>query len=344
MSDTLNDPPVPTGTLLTIGPTLVGSLISYALFGISVMQIYLYHINFPRDSWKLKALVYVVFSLDIFQSVAVAILCWHTLVSGWGRPSALLFPGWTFSAVPAASGIVALFVQTFYAWRIYLLGHWRSIPGVIIFFALAQCAAALAIAIGFVPLKNVELLHKPNMNARTIVWLGGAALTDLIVSISMLYLLYGARHSRFSETQRMIERLIRLTIETGVATATTAVIELIFFLSFPPSSGMHLLAALSLCKVYSNALMTSLNSRAVGASKHTSSIGGTFQRSGTTSRSYSSTGKEGAGRSAVVHVHTSTATASDTFDGDRSSTGKHASQDPSLIELGQFRTKMSQEI
>lgn len=49
--------------------------------------------------------VYVVFALDIFQSVVIAALCWHTLVSGWGRGSALIFPGWTFIALPIVSGI-----------------------------------------------------------------------------------------------------------------------------------------------------------------------------------------------------------------------------------------------
>lgn len=49
--------------------------------------------------------VYIIFALDIFQSVATAAMGWHALCTGWGRPSSLSEPGWTFSAIPAVSGI-----------------------------------------------------------------------------------------------------------------------------------------------------------------------------------------------------------------------------------------------
>ncbi|KAF5355073.1 hypothetical protein D9756_005753 [Leucocoprinus leucothites] len=264
-----------------IGPTLVGSLISYCLLGISIMQLYLYHLYFPNDQRWIKTLVYTIFALDIFQSAAVAEDCWDSLVSGWGQPEVLLFPNWSFTSLPAVSGIVALTVQSFYAWRIHLLGKWKIVPSIVILLSMASCAAACAISFGFIPPKDIRLLHKPNMMARTYIWLGGAALVDLIISLSMLYLLFGAKQSKFGRIQRVINRLIRLTIETGLVTATTASLELILFLTLPPTNGMHLLwsvpilydtlrkykrylllnSALNLCKVYSNALMVSLNSR-----------------------------------------------------------------------------------
>ncbi|KAJ3714441.1 hypothetical protein C8R42DRAFT_646380 [Lentinula raphanica] len=71
---------------------------------------------------------------------------------------------------------------------IHLLGNWHVIPVLIIILALAQCAAAWAIGIGFIALQDIALLHKANMFARTIIWLGGAALADVIIALSMLYL------------------------------------------------------------------------------------------------------------------------------------------------------------
>jgi len=106
-----------------------------------------------------------------------------------------------------------------------------------------------------------------------------------------------------------------------------------FFLSFPQAMGC-------ICSLCSISLMTTLNSRTIGRAKRSSSIGGTFQLPviSASSRTF----KEGTGNQAVVHVHTSTSTVTDALDDDRSSTGtdKH---DPSLIELGQFRTKGSHE-
>ncbi|KAF5343942.1 hypothetical protein D9756_005762 [Leucocoprinus leucothites] len=299
----MSDAPVPQETIFTIGPTLVGSLISYCVLGISIMQLYLYHLYFPNDQRWIKTLVYTVVALDVFQSVVVAENCWHSLVSGWGREEDLLFPGWSFIALPIVSGTVALMVQSFYAWRIYLLGKWKIVPGVIIFFGMASCAGACAISFGFIPLKDLRLLHKPNMTARTYVWLGGAALTDVIISLSMLYLLFGARQSKFGRTQRLINRLIRLTIETGVVTATTASLELILFLTLPSTNSMHLVPALNLCKVYANALLASLNSRATNSKNFNQA--GSLSTDGTLQ--WSSVGSPRAfetntGNTAVVHI------------------------------------------
>lgn len=95
---------------------------------------------------------------------------------------------------------------------------------------------------------------------RTIIWLGGAAAADVIIAITMLYFLFSVRRHGFSETQRVINRLIRGTVETGVVTATCALTELILF-QVSPKTNLHIFFSAMLAKIYYNALMTSLNSR-----------------------------------------------------------------------------------
>src|ERR1700749_5104919 len=90
------------------------------------------------SSFADTAPVYLIFGLDIFQSVVAASMGWHIMCAGWGRTNNLVRPGWTFSAIAAVDGIselffatlhfieallltqrsVAFFVQSFYAWRI----------------------------------------------------------------------------------------------------------------------------------------------------------------------------------------------------------------------------------
>ncbi|KAE9387131.1 hypothetical protein BT96DRAFT_1081114 [Gymnopus androsaceus JB14] len=261
MSNT-TEVPVSTDTLLLIGPILVGSLFSWCLFGISIVQLQTKLLFLLKNKVSDHLKVYAVFVLDIFQSVVVANVGWHTLCTGWGHPSALQFPGWTFSALPCVSGFVSAWVQVFFAWRIRNLGKWRVVPLVIVLLGLAQCGAACAIGIGFIPLKNIAELHRPDMFARTIVWLGGAALADILIAVSMIYLLYSAKQNIvFKKTDKMISRLIRITVETGAITATSAILELILFRA-SASSNLHLTIALMLCKIYSNAFMACLNSRA----------------------------------------------------------------------------------
>ncbi|KAI0313143.1 hypothetical protein OF83DRAFT_1175947 [Amylostereum chailletii] len=303
-NSTILDAPVPSETLMQVGPILVGALFSWMLFGISSVQLYIYHISFPRERWTIQASVYIIFALDIFQSVVACALAWKTLCSGWGRPVNLQFPGWTFSAIPCVSSIVAAWVQIFYAWRIYQLGKWRVIPCVIIMVALAQLSAANAIGISFVSLKDIVRLHDKRMYARTIIWLGGGAFTDLVITASMVYLLYSAkkRSHTFERSSRMINRLIRITMETGVVCALSAILELGFFLGMPHNN-LHLLIALMLSKIYSNTLMTSLNSRAMSSSRRsqcttTSSIGG----SGPSTGALGPRSIEEGLRRAVIHI------------------------------------------
>ncbi|KAI0799564.1 hypothetical protein BC629DRAFT_182469 [Irpex lacteus] len=233
---------------------------AFLLFGIAVMQLYNYSLYYTRDSLPIKITVYGVFLLDVFQSLTVAVLGYYELCSGWGRPLKLLELNWTFSAVPFVTGLVAAWVQGFYAWRIYKIGEWKILPALIIAIALMQFSAALSIAIGVPTLKDVTELHL--QYRRTIVWLGGAVAADVIIAVAMLYLLFTVRRSKFERTQRVINRLIKLTVETGVVTATSALMELIMF-QVLPNTNLHIFFAAMLAKVYSNALMTSLNSRGV---------------------------------------------------------------------------------
>ncbi|KAI0687621.1 hypothetical protein BC835DRAFT_1522769 [Cytidiella melzeri] len=291
------DAPVSEATLLLLGPMFAGSLMAFLLFGISIMQLYRYSMANNRDHLAIKLSVYIVFLLDVFQAIVVAAQGWYTMLSGWGRPVALIQLNWTFGAVPAVTGIVAAWVQIFYAWRIYKLSQWNVLPAFIVAVALMQCAAALSITVGIPSLGDVTDLHI--MYRRTIVWLGGAFAADVIIAVVMLFLLLSVRRSKFAHTQRIINRLIRLTVETGVVTATCALMELIMF-QVIPTTNLHLFFAAMLAKIYYNALMTSLNSRRSGerqtdpeyAGVTSSQLSSTFQIGSNNPLSKASNGKQ----------------------------------------------------
>ncbi|KAI0046888.1 hypothetical protein FA95DRAFT_1308105 [Auriscalpium vulgare] len=92
-------------------------------------------------------------------------------------------------------------------------------------------------------------------------WLGGSALVDFIISTAMIYLLFMKRKAvHFRHSELRINRLIRLSVETGLATTATAMCDLIVFVA-AINANYHAFFTLLMCKVYSNALMTTLNSR-----------------------------------------------------------------------------------
>ncbi|PIL27208.1 hypothetical protein GSI_10352 [Ganoderma sinense ZZ0214-1] len=241
MSDNADaaQPPLSSATLLLVGPIYIGPLLAWMLFGVSVVQLYIYHTSFFRDPISIRAAVYGIFALDVFQSIVVAAVGWQVLVSGWGRPINLQFPGWSFAATPFVSGIISASVQTFYAWRIWRLGRWRVVPLAIIITGFASAMGAIIFAILFMFKKNIETFHETVMYSLCIVWLGIGAFTDFAIMLSMFYLLYSAKRlsmGRFERSEFIVNRLMRLTVETGSACALTALLELAFFLGLPQTN------------------------------------------------------------------------------------------------------------
>ncbi|KZV70518.1 hypothetical protein PENSPDRAFT_439432 [Peniophora sp. CONT] len=258
---TANSDVVPDMSLI-VGPIYIGALAGYCIFGISCVQLYIYYVSFSKENRWIVASVYGVFLADLVHSIAVAAQGWNYAVAGWGRPEHLEYPGWTFSVVPGMSSLVAAWVQIFYAWRIYRFGAWRIVPVTIIFFALAQTGAAWGIGIQYSFTKTVASLHLPSMFARTIIWLGGGSIADLLIMCSMVKLLLAARRGErgIKKTELLINKLIRLSVETGFACVMTAGIELILFLALP-NNNLHLFFSSILSKVYGVTLMVNLNSR-----------------------------------------------------------------------------------
>ncbi|KAH9933144.1 uncharacterized protein BXZ73DRAFT_77309 [Epithele typhae] len=244
-----------------------------------------------------------------------------------------------------ATDAVALWVQAFYAWRIWELSKWKIVPSLIIFLirgpgsvpktAVGQAIAAWIISLNFFKLNDVLKLHEPLLNASNIVWLGGSAFTDVLIMVVMLYLLYTVRKesARFERSEFIIRRLVRLTVETGLACAVTAVVVLILFLAYP-TTNLTIVFSLTLSKVYSNTLMTSLNSRAniAAARRTTQAMSSQHHHSGDRGPTFSKRGETDsavARQSNGVEVHISRVTEFD----HRASTDKLPSSWETDIEM-----------
>ncbi|RPD56572.1 hypothetical protein L226DRAFT_251716 [Lentinus tigrinus ALCF2SS1-7] len=306
MTELPPQPSVSPAAVLEIGPILIGALLSWMLLGISVVQLYMYHVSFSQDHRFIQISAYTIFLLDVFQSIVAANEGWQVLITGWGRSVNLEYPGWTFVALPVVSSLVSFWVQTFYSWRIWQLSRSRIVPCLIVITAVVQAAAAWSISISFASLRNIASLHGTGMNIRVIIWLGVGAFTDLIIMLSMLYLLYSAkrRTQPNGRSQLIVNRLIRLTVETGFACAFSAILQLAFYL-WLSETNLHLVVALILSKVYSNTLMTSLNSRALKVdSKRTELSGVQITRSSAfRSRSHTGSGTDTGSAVNPVAIH-----------------------------------------
>ncbi|KAI0275178.1 hypothetical protein BC834DRAFT_965607 [Gloeopeniophorella convolvens] len=252
------------GFAYRVGPILIGNLLSWFLFGVLTMQLYVYYLAFPKDSLWIRFTAYGLFLFDLGQTIVITQVAWSTLCSGWGKPAALVHTSWGFALTPVASGIISAWVQIFFAWRVWVLGKnlfWKTVTTAIVAVALAQGTAAVAAGIKYAGINDAEKISE--INPMVSVWLGGSVAADAMIAASMVYLLVGAKkHTTWNKkTNRRLTKLIRSTVETGVVSAAAASLDLGFYFGFSHNN-LHTTIAIMLSKLYSNALMASLNSRA----------------------------------------------------------------------------------
>ncbi|TEB30709.1 hypothetical protein FA13DRAFT_528919 [Coprinellus micaceus] len=238
------------------GWMFIGFGINVLLCGIMITQVYLYAATYKKDPKWIKAVVYLIFLADLLNTGFVWGYLYRTLIKFYGQIEVLNQADWIFATDPALTGIIAAAVQLFFAWRIKILTKSWILCGIIAAMAVAGGVAGIwtAFEVGRTP----TFTEFRNFKQTVIVWLAAEAVGDvLITSILVLYL---RKHKTgFAGSDMVIDRIIRITVQTGLITMIVATLDLVFFLTDP--TGTHLLFNFPLCKLYTNSLMSSLNSR-----------------------------------------------------------------------------------
>ncbi|PBK82091.1 hypothetical protein ARMGADRAFT_1171097 [Armillaria gallica] len=239
---------------------LISCFLSLILYGILCDQVYIYYISFPNDHLATKAVVYVLWLAETVQTVSNMIDTFDTFCYNFGNVSELDNVHLTWFTIPILAGFVGCIAQLFYAWRMYQFSkkaRWLCITLSVI--AFAQFAAAICCGLQVRKYDRYSDLQKnPTVKVAVVIWLSAAALCDAAIALCMTYLLSRA-HTGLKSSQALLSRLIRLTIETGTATAALALIDIALFLAYP--NNYHTGPAKCLIKMYSNTVLAVCNSR-----------------------------------------------------------------------------------
>ncbi|KAJ6489732.1 hypothetical protein C8R45DRAFT_1138365 [Mycena sanguinolenta] len=260
------------------GPLILGYMWSYCLYGVLVIQTYMYTERFPNDRRGLKILgilpfnflcnliqmfhliVWVMFFFETLFTVLMTIAAWTMFGSGWGDRNAILQFNWTWGVLPLLSGIHSGLAQGFYIWRIWRLTQqlWLPIPiGLCVF---TQLFGLYWFAIKF-NIAHWRIASLPPLSAAVTVWMIGSVACDVLITLALTGILWRhKRQTKYAETSGILNRLIRMSIETGALTSVTAIVEISLWLSWERFY-YHFVPFLILGKLYSNVLMATLNCR-----------------------------------------------------------------------------------
>ncbi|KAF5340648.1 hypothetical protein D9611_007516 [Ephemerocybe angulata] len=253
------------------GWMFIGFGFNVLLCGIMITQVYLYAITYKKDPRWMKIMVWVIFIADLLNTAFDWAYLYRSLIISYGKVEVLGEADWIFATDPALTGLIAAAVQLFFAWRIKILTKSWILCGLVGVVALLGGVSGIwtAIEVGKVP----TFTDFQNFKVTVILWLAAEVFGDIVITtILVLYLVCPIRNSFLSgqKTETFISANIELaspaqtwlstaSSDTGLITAIVALLDLIFFLADP--TGTHLLFNFPLCKLYTNSLMSSLNSR-----------------------------------------------------------------------------------
>ncbi|KAF9446088.1 hypothetical protein P691DRAFT_761926 [Macrolepiota fuliginosa MF-IS2] len=250
------------------GPIFIGFTVDCLLFGLLIAQIckYLRGYKWHRDGIFMRSIVYFVCTIELFRLIIVVQSVWG-LVIELRAP-----PGWVASstplavALPSLAGFESAIVQIFFAWRIWSLRRGESLYWAIAVLTVMTAGGEQQLSAAIAQALDPKGVHEASLF--TTVWLVGSFVCDMFIVFAMAIILVDVRkEATFRETEKLIDCLLRLTIETGALTVLAAAVMLGLHLKYTTQT-YYLGILYILGGLYTNILLYVLNSRDSEKSRH----------------------------------------------------------------------------
>jgi len=239
------------------GPLLIGVCVNCILYGILILQTVIYYSSYKKDpKWIRYFVLYLVIVETINIGCNIATI-YEPLVLRYGTPEALMFFPIMITATPTTNAAISTPVQMFTAWRIMVITRKKLPAFIICAFSITSFAFAIYTA---AVITIVRLFSKKDATIKpATVWFIAGACADLLIT-GTLYFSLSRRKTGFKSTDQIINRIIRLTLQTGLLTLLLAITETVTFIASPRTTS-NFAIDFPLSKLYTNALLSTLNAR-----------------------------------------------------------------------------------
>ncbi|KAJ6467739.1 hypothetical protein C8R45DRAFT_1105854 [Mycena sanguinolenta] len=249
----------------TLGLWLVTLFLTSILYGMGLLQAYLYFFWYPKDGWFTKSAVISVVVLETAQIALFFSASYKMFIDGFGQfgPDSIL--PWEAKVQLLALTLSTFVAQEYFAHMLYLIGNKRIIyPIFVALVAVASLGAGIAqVTILFTLQTWAELVRTSvtiNVESAT------AFACDLFITIGLCWHLNTSR-TGIQSTNKLINFLIMTSINRGVFTMVFAMLTILLWLTKQGSFNFILMNLL--CgKFYMNSLLAVLNTR-----EHAHSLG-----------------------------------------------------------------------
>ncbi|KAF8207651.1 hypothetical protein K438DRAFT_1961911 [Mycena galopus ATCC 62051] len=244
----------------SLGPFYFGVILGTFLYGILVLQAITYYQYHKKDKLWLRLFVLYLFFVETCSTGMSIAMIYEPLIAQFGTDKPMtLFPS-LLPSQPFLEAAVFVPVQFFYAWRISVIMR-NYIPPVLICMTSITSAVG-AVWTGITVARVREYIHKPEVNNPALIWSCCAAGADILITGSLIWSL---RHRRtgIKRTDDAINTIVRNAVQTGGVTVAFTILDVVLFVALSNST-LNFVFDFGLPKLYSNALISTLNARSGG--------------------------------------------------------------------------------
>jgi len=251
--------PVQVDLSAIFGPVYWGFVVATVLFGVSIVQGYLYYSK-ARDSWFLTLFVWTLLVLDCATTVLAAEAIRGYLIVNFGNPIAFAYNEKDFLGMFAVTSVVSISSQLFYASRIYIVNKRNLvIPMIIVILAVASFGCAIVVTMETFQNLLISGLESKKLRISCGLYSALAAACDIVATVSLCYFL-ASHSSAFRGTRGLLNHLVFFTVNRGVLVSAAQIAYLCSY-EIGPTKGVWMPFLLSVAKLHLNTLLAMLNSR-----------------------------------------------------------------------------------
>ncbi|KAF7333756.1 hypothetical protein MVEN_02332300 [Mycena venus] len=238
----------------------IGYGVSTVAYGISVVQVYLYFRNYPKDSIFLKLTVAALWTLDTLSSIVTSHALYTLYVLNFNNLFADAHMPWSWPLGMAILTTINTTSLIFYGWQIWSVSRNFVVVGVILSLALVSCVAGLYLSVYLFLFPTIVSLFGHTTRSMTTTIESTGLVCDITITISLIYYLRSRKAAGVRSTRDMIDSLIMHAMSRGILTAVC--IAMLFILDVAYPNHFYWIPFYELVgKLYVNSILASLNVR-----------------------------------------------------------------------------------
>ncbi|KAJ7869783.1 hypothetical protein B0H14DRAFT_2727053 [Mycena olivaceomarginata] len=239
----------------TIGFILMGVIVNTYLTGFIMSQFFTYWNARYQDPWWIRLLVAFLFVVHITQAGAVVYMSW---LMNFANPRVVAISLWPAPFTGLITAILAITNQMLQSWRIYVFTRNKILIGFLVATSVAACGTGVAAAIeAWIISEPAKLvLLQPIVEVNNVL----QCAIDVIIAV-VLTVVYTKSKTTFARTDRVFDRLIRTSVQSGFFTGDRICTGIVFSFRFSTGTAMISLFSLPIGPIYTHTMMDHFVSR-----------------------------------------------------------------------------------